>query len=276
MSPLMRRAIFSFGITAALLGLAVGGGVAGEPTGAGVKMEWLSWSHFRFTSPNGKVLLTNPWVTNRDSPIKVEDVSKADIIVVADGHGDEIGQAPEIAMKTGAKIVAVRELANGYLKTVAKVPEKQLVMAGIGDLYDFDGIKVRVVHSIHGSSVPDPSAPYGGPAAGFIMTFENGFTVYFAGSTAIHSDMALYATLYKPHMAILPLSSNRDPKDFAEMVRLLLTNNPSLKTVLPHHHSVKPQPGRPSPQDAEAAVKTLGLPVEFLNPVLQRSYTFPK
>jgi hypothetical protein len=98
-------------------------------------------------------------------------------------------------------------------------------------------------------------------------------------------------------MAILPLSGNRDPQDFAEMVRLLITNNPNLKTVLPHHHSVKPQPGRPNPEDAERAVKTIGLrpgtrwllrrsgegdtvmkevipPVTFLNPVLQKVYSY--
>src|SRR3972149_5080130 len=128
-----------------------------------VKMEWLSHSHFRFSSPSGKVLLTNPHLDNPDNKTKLEDITKADVIVVADGHRDEIGKAPEIAAKTGARIVAVRELALGYLAKVAKVPQKQLVLAGIGDRFNFDGITVRVVHSIHGSAVPEPSAPYGGP-----------------------------------------------------------------------------------------------------------------
>src|SRR5207249_3000609 len=30
-----------------------------------VKMEWLGWSHFRFTSPGGKVVLTNPFIEGR-------------------------------------------------------------------------------------------------------------------------------------------------------------------------------------------------------------------
>ena len=127
-----------------------------------VKMEWLSHSHFRFTTPTGKVLLTNPHLDNPDNKTKLEEITKADVIVVADGHRDEIGKAPEIAARTGAKIVAVRELAVGYLTTVAKVPEKQLVLAGIGDRFNFDGITVRVVHSIHGSGTVEPTAPYGG------------------------------------------------------------------------------------------------------------------
>jgi len=241
-----------------------------------VKAEWLSHSHFRFTSPTGKVWLTNPHLDSADNKTKLEDITKADVIVVADGHRDEIGKAPEIAAKTGAKIVAVRELALGYLQKFANVPEKQLVLAGIGDRFNFDGITVRVVHSIHGSGTPEPTAPYGGNAAGFIITFENGFTVYFTGSTAIHSDMALYASLYKPDMAIIILSSNRDPRDAAHMVRLLMTDNPNLKTVLPHHHRVKPPKGAASPAEMEAEIKKLGLPVTFLNPEIGKVYSFTK
>jgi L-ascorbate metabolism protein UlaG (beta-lactamase superfamily) len=239
-------------------------------------MEWLSHSHFRFTSPTGKIWLTNPHLDNPDNKTKLEDITKADIILVADGHGDEIGKAPEIALKTGARIVAVGELARGYLQMVAKVPEKQLVNSGIGNVHNFDGITVRLVHSIHGSGTRDPTAPYGGPAAGFIITFENGLTVYFTGSTAIHSDMALYGRLYKPDVAIIILSSGRDPRDAAEMVRLLLTDNPNLKTVLPHHHRVKSREGATTPQQMEAEIKKLGLPVTFLNPELGKVYSFTK
>ena len=195
-------------------------------------MEWLSHSHFRFTSPTGKIWLTNPHLDNPDNKTKLEDL-KADVILVPNGHRDEIGMAPEIAARTGAKIVTVGELARGYLMRVAKVPEKQLVASGIGNVHKIDGITVRLVHSIHGSGTVDPTAPYGGPAAGFIITFENGLTVYHTGSTAIHSDLALYGSLYKPDIAIIILSSARDPKDAAHMVRLLMTDNPNLKTVPP-------------------------------------------
>lgn len=253
-----------------------GGQLLFAQTKGEVKMEWLSHSHFRFTSPTGKVWLTNPRLDNPDNKTKLEDLTKVDVILVPNGHGDEIGKAPEIALQTGAKIAAVFELARGYLKMVGKVPEKQLIASGVGNVHNIDGIIVRLVHSIHGSAVPDPSAPYGGPAAGFIITFENGLTVYFTGSTAIHSDLALYGRLYKPDVAIIILSGNRDPRDAAEMVRLLMTDNPNLKTVLPHHHRVKPREGAASPLAMEAEIKKLGLPVTFLNPELGKVYSFTK
>lgn len=86
-------------------------------------MEWLSHSHFRFTSPTGKIWLTNPHLDNVDNKTKLEDLAKVDVILVADEHTDEIGKAPDIAKRTGAKIVTVGELARGYLQMVAKVPE---------------------------------------------------------------------------------------------------------------------------------------------------------
>src|SRR5437016_14262320 len=75
-----------------------------------VKIEWFSWSIFRMTSPSGKVVLTNPFVTNPDSPVRVEDFPKADVIVVADGHQDEVGSTAEIALATKAKIVTSFEM----------------------------------------------------------------------------------------------------------------------------------------------------------------------
>ena len=48
----------------ALAGLSLWGMTRGaQAQGGTVKVEWLSWSFFRFTSPTGKVILTNPFIT---------------------------------------------------------------------------------------------------------------------------------------------------------------------------------------------------------------------
>ncbi len=71
-----------------------------QETGKDVQIEWLTWSFFRITSPEGKVILTNPWITNPDSKITLEQVNQADIILVPTGHRDEVGETVEIANKT--------------------------------------------------------------------------------------------------------------------------------------------------------------------------------
>ncbi|MEE8133302.1 MAG: hypothetical protein V3T40_06995, partial [Nitrososphaerales archaeon] len=77
-----------------------------------VKIEWLTWSFFRITTPDGKVILTNPRYTNPDSSITLDDIPEADIILVPTGHPDEVGNALEVAAKTNATIVASHELIN--------------------------------------------------------------------------------------------------------------------------------------------------------------------
>jgi len=82
--------------------------------------------------------------------------------------------------------------------------------------------------------------------------------------------------LYKPDVAILPLNANRDPQDMVHMVRLLRTENPNLKTIIPHHHRLQPPPGAPTPAVLEATLKAAGQPVTVLNPDLRKVYELTK
>jgi L-ascorbate metabolism protein UlaG (beta-lactamase superfamily) len=256
-----------------LVAMVIGGWLPAYAQSAPVKIEWFSWSIFRFTAPNGKVVLTNPFVVNPDSPVKVDDFPKVDVIVVADGHRDEVGSTDEIAIKTGAKIITPFEMWTVYFEP-RKVPEAQLHRSNPGDWFRTDGLTIRNVAAVHGSGTADKLN--GGPAMGFIMHFENGPTVYFAGSTALTMDMQLWGRLYKPDVAILPLSANRDPQDLVTMVQLLRTENPNLKTIIPHHHRLQPPPGAPTPADMERVLKSAGLPVTVLNPDLRKVYELTK
>jgi len=267
----MKRTTMRLGLILAVVIMLLPVGVQAQ-TGP-VKMEWLSWSIFRLTSPTGKVVLTNPFVTNPDSPVKVDDFPKVDVILVADGHTDEVGSTDEIAVKTGAKIVTTWEMWFTWFEP-RKVPAAQLLRSNPGELNRIDGITIRNVNSVHGSGTPNKA--YGGAAMGFMITFENGLTVYFAGSTALTMDMQLWGMLYKPDVAILPLLSRSDPKDIAHMVRLLRTENPNLKTIIPHHHRLKIGPGEPTPANMERALKDAGLPVTVLNPELGKVYELKK
>jgi L-ascorbate metabolism protein UlaG (beta-lactamase superfamily) len=89
-------------------------------------------------------------------------------------------------------------------------------------------------------------------------------------------DMQLWGSLYKPDVAILSLAGRRDPQDIVHMVRLLRTENPSLKTVIPHHHRLQPPAGAPTPADMDRVLRTAGLPVRVLNPELSRPYELTK
>lgn len=268
LSRISRRAM----ICAVLVGfawIAVPFSGVAQVSATGVKLEWLTWSFFRITSVEGKVILTNPWLGNPDSQTKLEEIDNADVILVPTGHRDEVGETIEIANKTGAKVVATWEIAEGFFK--GKIPDRQLIRVQPGSVVNIDRIKIRVVGAIHGSGVTDRGYAYGGPALGFFITFENGYTLYFSGSTDITMDMQLWGALFKPHAAIIYYSESLDPMVVAHMIRLLSMDNPNLKTVIPHHHRLKPAPGK-APEELAKAMKALGLKAQLLNPKPRQVY----
>jgi len=251
---------------------------ANQPSGGTVTVEWFGWSHYRFTSPTGKVILTNPFTSNPDSPIKPEDIAKADLIVVADGHGDEVGSTVAIANLTGATVLAPGGV-NAWLVEQG-IPRAQVPKNFFqpGDRFKgIDGITVRSVESVHGSELSPPTAavPYGGVAAGYFITFENGWTAYFSGSSAAMAEQGLWATMYKPNLAILHMGGDHEPLDFAEQVKLLKTENPNLKTVFPHHNRVTPPAGQTTVADVQAAMDSMGVGMQVTQPPLGQPVTFP-
>jgi len=209
------------------------------------QLEWLGWQFFRLTSPRGKIILFNPALNdpraafrNRESPLNLDDISAAHLILPADGHADDQGMTVDIAKKTGGMVVTTFELANWMVGQ--GVDTNKILRAAAGFRFDVDGIKIQVVNSVHGSGAPplpgQTASVYGGPALGFIVTLENGVKVYHAGSTFLTQDLQLYGRLYKPHVALLPIAGGGQPDDAALAAEFLRTDNPNLHSVFPQHH----------------------------------------
>jgi L-ascorbate metabolism protein UlaG (beta-lactamase superfamily) len=270
--------VLLFGIVAAATvvgGNAQAATAASQPAGE-VKLEWFGWSHFRFTSPTGKVILTNPFTANPDSPIKTEDITQADLILVPNGHGDEVGSAVQIAQATGARVYTPFELGTWLIEQ--GVPMAQVTRSNPGERLRLEGITVRMVTTQHGSglSAPSPTTPYGGPAAGFVITFENGYTVYFAGSAPASMDQQIWAELYKPDMAILHMGGAHEPLDIAYSAKLLMSENPNLKTLIPHHNRVNPPAGQVTVADVQQALDSMGIALQMTQPPIGEAVSFSK
>jgi L-ascorbate metabolism protein UlaG (beta-lactamase superfamily) len=244
-----------------------------------VTVEWFGWSHFRLTSPNGTIIHLNPFITgNPDAAISLDDITKVDLILPSDAHPDEMGQAVEIAQKTGAKIFAPGAVNSWFIEK--GVPQAQLAQrfGSQGNVYRMEGVTVRMVNAIHGSDFgqPTPTTPYGGLAAGFVITFENGWTVYFTGSSAATADMGLWAEMYKPDAMIFHMDGSHEPLDIAMSIRLVTTNNANLSTLMPHHHRVDPPPGATTVADVQNTLGAMGITIPITNQVRSQVYTFTK
>ncbi len=167
---------------------------------AEVKMSFQGNQHFRFVSTEGKVILLNPWIKgNADATVKVDDFKKGDVdaILVTAGHGDDMGQAAEIAAKTGATVIAAAEL-GGYIAQRVKAlggNPKQVWGAAISGRKKVGNVTVQILQAQHGTGYKMKGMKvrqYGGPALGFLMTFENGLKVLMAGSTGLSMELQLF------------------------------------------------------------------------------------
>lgn len=217
------------------------------------KLEWLGWMFYRLTSLTGKVILFSPALNdpralfrNRESPVGLDDIHTAHVILVPAGHADDQGMTVEIAQKTGARVITTFELANWMVPR--GVASDRILRSQPGSRWDVEGIKIQVVNAVHGSGGPPlpnvPAAVYGGPALGFMVTLENGVKVYHAGSTALTLDLQLFGRLYKPHVALLPIGSGMYPEEAAMAAEFLRTDNPNLHSVFPTHHAAFLPPER--------------------------------
>ena len=254
---------------------------------AEVKMSFQGNQHFRFVSTEGKVILINPWIKgNADATVKLDDFKKGDVdaILVTSGHGDDQGQAAEIAAKTGATVFAVYELGVHIAQRVKALGgnSKQVWFALISGRGKVGGVTVQVLPALHGSGYRMEGAKvfqYGGPAVGYLMTFENGLKVLMAGSTGLSAELELFGKRYQPHVVMVPIMGRfmMHPDDAAYAVKLLMTGNPNLKTAIPQHFRLKKHsPWMGTPAQFEAEVNKLGLAVKVMTPEIGKEMTLTK
>lgn len=203
--------------------------------GKEVKITYLGHAAFKFVSPKGVVIYIDPFLSqNPKTPPELKVVEKADLILVTHGHGDHVGDTVAIAEKTNARIVVQPELGRYLTRKGAK----NVTGMNKGGTFTSHGIAITMVHAIHSSSVTEgDQVIYTGEPAGFVIRFENGFTLYHAGDTGVFGDMKIISEIYKPELSILPIGSHftMDPKEATYAAKLL-----GSKYVIPIHYGTFP------------------------------------
>src|SRR5206468_2679607 len=110
------------------------------------------------------------------------------------------GDAVALARSSGAQVVAPYEVSV-WLK--GKGLQRVTGMNPGGTLKLFE-LSITMVPAFHSSSATEDGRPvYLGMAAGYVIRFENGLTVYFAGDTGIFGDMRLIGDMYQPAIGFL-------------------------------------------------------------------------
>ena len=74
-------------------------------------VRWLGHASFHLSGGGADVLI-DPWLTGNPKAAASADELPADVIALTHGHGDHIGDTVDIAKRTGAKVLAIVELAG--------------------------------------------------------------------------------------------------------------------------------------------------------------------
>ncbi len=194
------------------------------------RLTFFGHSAFRITTRNNLKIWIDPWLDNPMAP-KTIDSTDADIILITHAHSDHLGNTLNLARSPETEVVAIHEIQQYLLfKGLPNVTGMN-----IGGTYITKGISITMVQALHSSSIQEGNEiHYGGEAAGFIITLEDGICLYHAGDTALFGDMALIRELYRPDIAMLPIGSHyvMGPREAAHAARLLAP-----KQVIPMHYA---------------------------------------
>ena len=250
---------------ALLAGLALCSAVAAQAAGQ-TSLTWYGHAAFKIVTPAGHVILVDPWITNPANPKGKDDLAaltKVDLILVSHGHFDHVGDAVDIAKRTGAKLVTNYDLGSAMVADLG-FPPKQ---AGFDTLGHFGGtlslldgdVSITLEPAVHGGTMSPPAASgaapavvTGGPAGGFVIRVKDGPTFYHTGDTDLFGDMKFIGTLDHIDVMLACIGDHftMGPKAAALAVAMV---RPTL--VIPMHYGTFPV-FTGTPEDFKKALKS--------------------
>ena len=213
---------------------------------------WLGQATTRITTPGGKVIVIDPWLTsNPKTPAAFKDLSalgKVDLILVTHAHFDHFADAPALAKMNNVAMWGPAGLNDSIAKLGILPVELSPRFGKGGTIMPFGaaGVKITAVHAEHSSELTwkNPATGkdeihVGGEPVGFIVEMENGFKIWHMGDTSVFGDMRLIGDMYRPDLVLVPIGGHfvMNPKDAAMAVRDMIRP----KFALPIHYGTTPQ-----------------------------------
>jgi L-ascorbate metabolism protein UlaG (beta-lactamase superfamily) len=206
-----------------------------------MQITWLGHGTFQFQLPSGQVILMDAWTDGNPAYPKGYKIPRVDTMCISHGHFDHIHDAVPLAERFSPEVIAIFETAS-WLESKGVKKTRPMNKGGSQKSGD---VTITMTHAVHSCGILDEGKIiYGGEAAGYVLRFDDGRSLYFAGDTNVFSDMELIRELYQPELAFLPIGDlfTMSPKEAALACRML-----KARRVIPMHFGTFPAlTGRPA------------------------------
>ncbi|MFN8376951.1 MAG: metal-dependent hydrolase [Anaerolineae bacterium] len=192
-----------------------------------VTFTWLGHSAFHMDIDEHQVVF-DPFLTGNPLAAASPNDLHPEVIFLSHGHGDHVGDTVTIAKQSGAKVICNFEVGNWLFNHGLQ----NVHQGNPGGGFDHGFLHAKFTIAFHSSSLPDGS--YGGVAHGFLIhTKASNKRIYFAGDTALFSDMQLIGER-KIDIAFLPIGDNftMGPIDSIQAIKWLRP-----RYVFPMHYN---------------------------------------
>jgi L-ascorbate 6-phosphate lactonase len=244
---------------------------------------WLGQSGFIIKSPQGKVILLDPYLSNSceplgrqagfdfarraPAPFSAVDLAGADLYAVTHTHQDHLDPDTLAAYRKSSpdgRFLGPPEAVEKL--TGLGVPSEHIEMIWPNKSHIVGDLTIRAAFAI-------PFGPDDLTHVGYLVRVENGPTVYFTGDTAYHEILSLGAAPHKPDVlvvAINPAFRNLGPAEAARLAREL-----DVKVAIPCHHDLFADNCQP-PQMLHTNLKILGIGDRYRLLTHGTCYTYPE
>lgn len=241
-----------------------------KPAFAEIELQWFGHATTRIVTSDGQVIVIDPFFSsNPKTPSAYRDLAalgEVDLILVTHGHIDHAADLVPLARMTGARVIGPYEMLRNLI-SLGALNGEQVVLLGKGGYVEplGRGLKVHMVPAQHSSSIDVNIAGMsnrqqsivdalrhlsGGEAVGYVIEFENGFSIYHTGDTGLFGDMGLIGELFEPDLTLICIGGvfTMGPEEAAYAINRLIKPG----TAIPIHFGTYPAINRTPEEFIEA------------------------